>query len=101
MACSGLVPLLAFYMEKKVTERVRSQLALGADAPPGPVATIWAVLSGSARRLHEGGPGPKNDPEPVDTREAEAGQDTGAAPGHETEPEPAGASSPAQPPGER
>ena len=31
------------------------------------------------------GQAPKNDPEPVDTREAEAGQDTGAAPGHETE----------------
>ena len=57
MACSGLVPLLAFYMEKKVTERVRSQLALGADAPPGPVATIWAALSGSARRLPESGQG--------------------------------------------
>jgi integral membrane protein len=49
MVCSGLVPLLAFYMERKVTERVRRQLALGADAPPGPAATIWAVLSGRAR----------------------------------------------------
>ena len=51
MVCSGLVPLLAFYMERKVTERVRAQLALGADAPPGPAATIWSVLSGSSRRL--------------------------------------------------
>lgn len=51
MVCSGLVPLLAFYMERKVTERVRGQLALGADAPPGPAATIWSVLSGSSRRL--------------------------------------------------
>jgi hypothetical protein len=44
------VPLLAFYMERKVTERVRAQLALGADAPPGPAATVWSVLSGRARR---------------------------------------------------
>jgi integral membrane protein len=51
MVCSGLVPLLAFYMERKVSERVRAQLALGADAPPGPAATIWSVLSGSSRRL--------------------------------------------------
>ena len=51
MVCSGLVPLLAFYMERKVTERVRAQLALGTDAPPGPAATIWSVLSGSSRRL--------------------------------------------------
>jgi integral membrane protein len=50
MVCSGLVPLLAFYMERKVTERVRAQLALGADAPPGPAATVWSVLSGRARR---------------------------------------------------
>jgi integral membrane protein len=50
MVCSGLVPLLAFYMERKVNERVRKQLALGDEAPPGPAATIWAVLSGRARR---------------------------------------------------
>jgi integral membrane protein len=50
MVCSGLLPLLAFYMERKVTERVRSQLALGADAPPGPAAAIWATLSGQSRR---------------------------------------------------
>lgn len=54
MVCSGLVPLLAFYMEHKVNERVKNQLALGADAPPGPAATIWAVLSGRAT----GQPGP-------------------------------------------
>jgi integral membrane protein len=50
MVCSGLVPGLAFYMERKVTERVRGLLALGADAPPGPAATIWTALSGRARR---------------------------------------------------
>lgn len=49
MVCSGLVPGLAFYMERKVTDRVRKQLALGAEAPPGPAATIWTVLSGRAR----------------------------------------------------
>jgi integral membrane protein len=50
MVCSGLVPGLAFYMERKVTERVRNLLALGEDAPPGPAATIWTALSGRARR---------------------------------------------------
>jgi integral membrane protein len=50
MVCSGLVPGLAFYMERKVTDRVRGLLALGADAPPGPAATIWTALSGRARR---------------------------------------------------
>lgn len=50
MVCSGLLPLLAFYMERKVVARVNAQLALGADAPPGPVATVWAVISGRARR---------------------------------------------------
>jgi integral membrane protein len=44
MVCSGLVPLLAFYMERKVTQRVSAQLALGADAPPGPAASAWAAL---------------------------------------------------------
>jgi integral membrane protein len=73
MVCSGLVPGLAFYMERKVSERVKKQLALGADAPPGPAATIWAVLSGRARRQ----PAPQNGSQPA----------------------PAGASSPAQPPG--
>ncbi len=53
MVCSGLLPLLAFYMERKVTERVRSQLALGTDAPPGPAAAIWATLSGQSRREAE------------------------------------------------
>jgi integral membrane protein len=53
MVCSGLLPVLAFYMERKVTARVRSQIALGSDAPPGPAAALWAVLSGQARREAE------------------------------------------------
>jgi integral membrane protein len=44
MVGAGLLPLLAFYMERKVTERVRAQLALGDAAPPGPAATLWAAL---------------------------------------------------------
>jgi integral membrane protein len=55
MVCSGLLPLLAFYMERKVTERVRSQLALGADAPPGPAAAVWATLAGRSKREADGG----------------------------------------------
>lgn len=50
MVGSGLLPLLAFYMERKVAQRVHEQLALGPAAPPGPVATVWGVLSGRARR---------------------------------------------------
>ncbi|MGA3218424.1 MAG: DUF3817 domain-containing protein [Acidimicrobiales bacterium] len=46
MVGSGLLPGLAFYMERKVTQRVKAQLALGADAPPGPVANLWAALAG-------------------------------------------------------
>lgn len=53
MVCSGLLPLLAFYMERKVTERVHSQLALGSDAPPSPAATVWATIAGRSKR--EGG----------------------------------------------
>jgi len=44
MVGSGLLPLLAFYMERKVTQRVKAQLALGDAAPPGPAATVWAAL---------------------------------------------------------
>jgi integral membrane protein len=44
MVGSGLLPLLAFYMERKVTLRVRAQLALGDAAPPGPAAAAWAAL---------------------------------------------------------
>jgi integral membrane protein len=49
MVGSGLLPLLAFYMERRVVARVRAQLALGADAPPGPAATVWSSLSGRGR----------------------------------------------------
>jgi len=44
MVGAGLLPGLAFYMEHRVTERVKAQLALGELAPPGPVASLWAVL---------------------------------------------------------
>lgn len=44
MVCSGLVPLLAFYMEHRVTARVKAQLELGPEAPPGPAASIWGAL---------------------------------------------------------
>ena len=50
MVGSGLVPGLAFYMERKVSQRVKAQLALGPDAPAGPVANLWAALAG---RRHE------------------------------------------------
>jgi integral membrane protein len=46
MVGSGLVPGLAFYMERRVSQRVKAQLALGADAPAGPVANLWAALAG-------------------------------------------------------
>jgi len=36
MVGSGLLPGLAFYMERKVTQRVKAQLALGADGPSWP-----------------------------------------------------------------
>ena len=45
MVGAGLVPLLAFYMEHKVSQRVKAQLALGEDAPPGPAASFWAVVT--------------------------------------------------------
>jgi integral membrane protein len=44
MVCSGLVPLLAFYTERKVSQRVKAQVALGSDAPLGPAASLWAAL---------------------------------------------------------
>ena len=50
MVCSGFLPLLAFYMERRVVKRVAAQLALGADAPPAPAAVVWAWMTG--RRGH-------------------------------------------------
>ena len=115
MVCSGLVPGLAFYMERKVTERVHKQLALGAEAPPGPAATVWAVLSGRARReagLGTGravGPGPSDEAEvavagDVSSRSEIGGVGNGGiadagGPRNGSQPTPAGTSAPAQPPG--
>ncbi len=45
MVCAGLLPLLAFYMERKVVARVRAQLAMGADAPVAPASVVWAAVS--------------------------------------------------------
>jgi len=50
MVCAGWLPLLAFYMERKVTHRVRALLALGRDAPPGPAAVLAAALVKAGRR---------------------------------------------------
>ena len=113
MVCSGLVPLLAFYMERKVTDRVRAQIALGDDAPPGPAATIWSVLSGSSRRAAQsesvrrpesagpaGGGGPAESAGPAES----GGETVGAAvPAQENADEaaPASAAAPGQPPGRR
>jgi integral membrane protein len=59
MVCSGFLPLLAFYMERKVVKRVTAQLALGPDAPPAPAAVLWAFLTGRRPRPGDpaGGPG--------------------------------------------
>ena len=51
MVCSGFLPLLAFYMERKVVKRVTAQLALGPDAPPAPAVVLWAFLTGRRERL--------------------------------------------------
>ncbi len=45
MVAAGWLPLLAFYMERKVTHRVRALLAMGAGAPPGPAASLLAAVS--------------------------------------------------------
>ncbi|HTV12915.1 MAG TPA: DUF3817 domain-containing protein [Acidimicrobiales bacterium] len=63
MVGAGLLPGLAFYMEHKVTQRVKAQIALGDAAPPGPAATVWAAL---ARR-------------PASNRSTAAGADASAA----------------------
>ncbi len=98
MVCSGLVPLLAFYMERKVTERVRAQLALGADAPPGPAATVWSVLSGRARRQALSHHDP-NGGAPLDGTGANGASVPAAATGSGGGAAPAAAAAPGSPPG--
>ena len=44
MVCSGFLPLLAFYMERKVHRRVSDLLALGPDAPPAPAAVVLSAF---------------------------------------------------------
>ena len=56
MVCAGWVPLLAFYMERKVTQRVKGFIALGPDAPPGPAATLANLVAARTGRPG-GGPG--------------------------------------------
>ena len=46
MVCSGFLPLLAFYMERKVYRRVSDLLALGPDAPPAPAVVLVSTLRG-------------------------------------------------------
>ena len=67
MVGSGLVPLLAFYMERKVSQRVEAQLALGADAPPGPAVTVWAALGGRSKPEPADEPQPERGPEAAKT----------------------------------
>lgn|GEM_PF-2105746 len=45
MVCSGFLPLLAFYMERKVAKRVEALLAMGPSAPPAPAAVIASALA--------------------------------------------------------
>jgi integral membrane protein len=45
MVASGLVPLLAFYMENLVSKRVRAQLAMGANRPPSTAAAVWSAVA--------------------------------------------------------
>jgi integral membrane protein len=46
MVCAGFLPLLAFYMERRVSARVNGLLALGRQAPPGPAQVLWGAVSG-------------------------------------------------------
>jgi integral membrane protein len=55
MVCAGWLPLLAFFMERKVTHKVHGLLALGDEAPPGPAASLAATLARAAGR-REGPP---------------------------------------------
>lgn len=70
MVCAGFLPLLAFYMERKVLKRVMDQLAMGPDAPPAPAAVLWAFLTGRRGRAGAGAsasappPGPRSSPQP-------------------------------------
>lgn len=50
MVCAGWLPLLAFYMERKVTRRVRELIAMGPEAPPGPAANLVAAVARVSRR---------------------------------------------------
>jgi integral membrane protein len=61
MVCAGWVPLLAFYMERKVTQRVKGLIALGPDAPPGPAATLANLVTARTGRPG-GGAGPLPEP---------------------------------------
>ena len=90
------MPLLAFYMERKVTERVHSQLALGADAPPGPAATIWAVLSGGARRPAQTGRRPHSEVT-LEAREGSGGSEAAGEKEISGGAAPASAAAPGQP----
>jgi integral membrane protein len=59
MVCSGFLPLLAFYMERRVTKRVLGLLAMGPSAPPGPAAVLMSAVT--RRRLAQ--PTPERGPE--------------------------------------
>jgi integral membrane protein len=45
MVCSGFLPLLAFYMERRVTKRVLGLLALGPGAPPAPATLLMTAMA--------------------------------------------------------
>ena len=65
MVCAGFLPLLAFYMERRVMKRVMEQLALGPEAPPAPAAVLWAFLTGrrGQARASVPQPSPQSTPE--------------------------------------
>jgi integral membrane protein len=45
MVCSGFLPLLAFYMERRVSRRVEELLAQGPGAPPAPAAVLMSAVA--------------------------------------------------------
>lgn len=51
MVCSGFLPLLAFYMERRVSRRVAALLALEGGAPPAPARVVWDALTGRRARV--------------------------------------------------